>query len=170
MKSKVNDTVLFETNRLQIIKYSVDRLDEIFHIYQDSDIIKYTMKDGNAKSKDELLKGVASYNAMYDDNQGRWLIIDKATNTAIGFVGIFYIEKIGKTELSYALIKAARSKGFATEALVGLKQYATEVLNLKEICSLIRIDNTSSENVAKRAGLKYQDESASLWGYDFKSL
>jgi len=160
--------ILFETERLQILKYSVDRLDEIFEIYQDTDIIKYTMKDGKSKSKEELLKGIAAYNTMYSENQGRWLIVDKATNTAIGFVGIFYIDEIEKTELSYALISASRSNGFATEALAGLKKYTLEVLKLAEICSLIRVGNTSSEKVAERAGMHYQNKTASLWGYEFK--
>lgn len=161
-------SILFETERLQIIRYSVDRLDEIHEIYQDADIINYTMKDGKAKSKEELLKGIAAYNDMYTTNQGRWLIVDKATNTAIGFVGVFYINEIEKTELSYALIKAFRANGFATEALAGLKKYALEILKLTEICSLIRIGNTSSEKVAERAGMHYQNKTASLWGYEFK--
>lgn len=160
--------ILFETERLQIIKYSVDRLDEIFEIYQDADIINYTMKDDKSKSKKDLLKGIAAYNTMYTENQGRWLIVDKATNTAIGFVGIFYIDKIEQTELSYALIKTSRGNGFATEALAGLKKYTLEVLKLTEISSLIRVGNTSSEKVAERAGMEYQNKTASLWGYEFK--
>lgn len=162
--------MLFETQRLKVVKYSLERLDEIHAIYHDADIIKYTTPNGKAKSKDQLIKGIEAYNAMHIDSnnsQGKWLLVEKASNKVIGYGGIFYIDDIQKTELSYALLKDFRSKGFATEALEGFKQYVFNTLNLTKICSLIRFENTASEKVALRVGMVYSQD-VNVWGFDFK--
>jgi len=66
--NKINQlNMLFETQRLKAIQYSIEKLDEIYCIYQDTDIIKYTTVDGKPKSKEQLLKGIEAYNAMYPE-------------------------------------------------------------------------------------------------------
>ncbi len=166
----MTDTPLFETNRLKAIRYSVERLDEMHAIYQDADIIKYTTTDGKPKSKEQLLKGIELYNTMYSEttnSRGKWLLVEKATNAVIGYVGSFYIDEIDKTELSYALLKQYRGQGYASEALEALKDYALDALKLTEICSLIRPDNTASEKVAQSVGMIYTED-VNVWGFDFK--
>lgn len=41
-------------------------------------------------------------------------------------------------------------KGYATEAAKACKKYAFEVLNVNEVCSIIRDTNVASQNVAVR--------------------
>jgi len=99
--------------------------------------------------------------------QGKWLLIEKTSNKAIGYVGIFYINEIKGTELSYALLTEYRGKGYGTEALEGFKQYAFDILNLHKVCALIHPENIASEKVALRAGLVY-NKNLNVWGFEFK--
>ena len=48
-------------------------------------------------------------------------------------------------------------QGFAIEAARACKDYAFEVLDAKEVCSIIRDTNTASKKVAIRNGMEKKD-------------
>ena len=56
-------------------------------------------------------------------------------------------------EIGYLFNRLYWHNGYATEAAKACKQYAFDVLGVKEVCSIIRDTNTPSRNVALRNGM-----------------
>lgn len=167
----MDNSVLFTTRRLKIIQYALPLLAEIYELYSDSDVIKYTTTNGRAKTTQELTRGIEVYTQMYANThnaRGKWLIADAVTNKVVGYVGLFYIDEIKQTEISYALMSKYRGNGFAAEAALGMAHYALTKLQLPAVCALIGPDNIPSQNVAQRIGMVYRGKNVNVWGFDFK--
>ena len=62
-------------------------------------------------------------------------------------------------EIGYLFNKKYWHKGYAIEAASACKEYAFNVLNVNEVCSIIRDTNIPSQNVAIRNGMVRVDES-----------
>ena len=60
-------------------------------------------------------------------------------------------------EVGYLLQRNYWHKGYATEAARACKKYAFEILNAKEVCSIIRDTNAASQKVAVRNGMTVRD-------------
>jgi [ribosomal protein S5]-alanine N-acetyltransferase len=93
----------------------------------------------------------------YDNDLGGMnVLIDKTTNEFIGQCGLLVQEVDGNTELEigYSILPRHWNKGYATEAARKCRDYAF-VHNFTEyIISLVHIDNTKSEKVALKNGMK----------------
>jgi len=170
-KFAMTANILFTTERLKIIKYALPLLDEIYKLYSDDDVVAYTTANGKAKTKEQLVNGIAVYNKMYTNTNnahGKWLIVNAKNNAVMGYIGLLYIEEIQQTEVSYALMAKYRGNGFASEAAAAMIAYAFTHLQLKQVCALITPDNLPSEKVVKNIGMQYTNTNVSLWGYNFK--
>lgn len=62
-------------------------------------------------------------------------------------------------ELGYKIIKKFWNQGYATEASLVIKNYAKDVLGIKEIISIIEPSNIASIKVALKVGLSFWKKS-----------
>lgn len=62
-------------------------------------------------------------------------------------------KKKGALEIGYLFNKAYWHKGYAIEAAKACRQYAVDILDADEVCSIIRSTNTASQNVAVKNGM-----------------
>ncbi len=88
----------------------------------------------------------------YENNLGGKLaLIEKTTNQFIGLSGLLVQEIDNKKELeiAFSLLPKYWHKGFATEAAKTCKAYATKLKLASSLISIIQINNTPSQKVAK---------------------
>lgn len=87
---------------------------------------------------------------------GLLALIDKNTGDFIGQAGLLTRELNGKTELeiAYSLIPKYWRRGFATEAVICLKNYAKSKQLADRLISIIHFENKGSIAVAKKHGFK----------------
>jgi ribosomal-protein-alanine N-acetyltransferase len=83
---------------------------------------------------------------------GRWLVADKATDAALGVVGLYFPEDWPEPEIGWSVFDAAEGKGLACEAAEASRAYAYEVLGWTTVASLIVPSNTRSAALARRMG------------------
>lgn len=84
----------------------------------------------------------------------------KDTDEMIGQCGITMQEYKNKKvpEIGYLFQKAFWHNGYAAETAAACKEYAFNVLNIDEVYSIIRDNNITSQNVAKKNGMTIKDE------------
>lgn len=90
---------------------------------------------------------------------GLWAVVLKETGAMIGQCGLTMQPWKGQEvlEIGYLFERAHWHRGYATEAARACKAYAFDILNAKEVCSIIRDTNTASQNVALRNGMQRAD-------------
>lgn len=84
-----------------------------------------------------------------------WAVVLKESGEPIGQCGLTMQpwKDTEVLEIGYLFNRKFWHQGYAAEAAAACKQYAFEVLNAKEVCSIICDMNLPSQNVARRIGM-----------------
>jgi len=84
-----------------------------------------------------------------------YLLVKKDDHTVIGDVGFKTPpNEAGEIDIGYGLISSERKKGYATEAVNALIDWAFEQKDVKVITADCKIDHEASINVLKKSGAK----------------
>jgi RimJ/RimL family protein N-acetyltransferase len=149
---------VFETDRLYLREFTENDYDDLCEILQDKDVMyayEHSFSDEEVKNwYDKLLVGHYEKYGF-----GLWAVIHKETNDFLGQCGLT-IQKLNDKEyleIGYLFKKKHWHKGYATEAALGCKKYAFEILKAEKVYSIIRDNNIQSQNVAKRIGMEKID-------------
>ncbi len=92
---------------------------------------------------------------------GQLAIIEKASGTFIGVGGIIARtdeQTGGEWEITYALLPPYRGKGYATEQSIHFKNWAFENTSKESLISVVQVDNSSSQKVAEKNGMRAETE------------
>lgn len=118
---------------------------------------------------DWMRRALASYEQR---GYGPWAVIEKGGGELIGYCGLFYFPDINgrpEIEIGYRLARAWWGRGYATEAVVAVRDYAFHTLGLPRLVALIDPANVASVRVAEKAGLR-QEAEVMLDSYDHPDL
>lgn len=98
------------------------------------------------------------------DRGGENAIIEKTSGKLVGQCGLLVQDVHGKDELevSYAILPQYRNLGYATEVAKKMRDYAFEQGFAESLISIIHVDNSASENVARKNGMTLVDKTE-LW-------
>ena len=99
---------------------------------------------------------------------GPYAVVEKQSRELIGYCGLFYFPDINgqpEVEIGYRLIRSAWGKGYATEAVLAVCDFAFNTLGIKRLIAIIDPANVASIHVAEKIGMKYEAE-VMLEGYD----
>ena len=100
---------------------------------------------------------------------GPWAVVEKASGDVIGYCGPFYYPDVNgrpEIEIGYRLARACWGRGYATEAVGAVRDYAFDVVGLTRLIALIDPANVASIRVAQKAGLRHEAD-AMLPGYTY---
>ncbi|OGV45260.1 MAG: hypothetical protein A2X46_14750 [Lentisphaerae bacterium GWF2_57_35] len=118
----------------------------------DPEVMKFA--DKPVQSKEEALAGLVESVAQQADGERRkyfMAVVLKGSDEMIGDVGITRNER-GFGDMGWFLRRAYWGKGYATEAVLLLIQYAAERLNLKKIFASCHRANKASERIMIKCG------------------
>jgi RimJ/RimL family protein N-acetyltransferase len=87
---------------------------------------------------------------------GVWALEDKASQSFIGYCGLWNPLGWPEREISWGTRVACAGKGFATEAAKRVRAYAYEDLGWSTVVSVIAHENTPSIRVAERLGAVFE--------------
>ncbi len=86
-----------------------------------------------------------------------WGIVLKENNKLIGTGGyLWWATEHSKAELGYVVSDKYWNKGYMTEALKKILQFGFETMNLQRIEARCFVENTASERVMKKCGMKLE--------------
>jgi ribosomal-protein-alanine N-acetyltransferase len=159
--------MILETRRLHLREMSMKDLDFIAGMMSDPNVMKYYPEQlTRQESENWIIRHVDRYRK---DGHGLWLVEDIESGTKIGQVGLVMqqAESENLAEIGYLIHYPYWHKGYATEAALGVKKYAFENLDYEQVISLIRPENTPSQGVAKKLGMKAQKQ-IKIKGYDHR--
>ncbi|MBC8241412.1 MAG: GNAT family N-acetyltransferase [Alphaproteobacteria bacterium] len=83
---------------------------------------------------------------------GIFLVAARESDHAIGFAGLSLSSDLTEPELCWSLYPGHTGKGYATEAALAARNWATQSLGVPPLMSLVHPDNTASHGVAERLG------------------
>lgn len=85
-----------------------------------------------------------------------WLVVRNEDGEPVGMCGLVKgREGLHCPDIGYAYLERHSGRGYATEAASVLLRHAREVLGLSQIVAITAPDNTPSQRVLEKIGLKY---------------
>ncbi len=156
-----------DTERLHLRPLSLDDVPLLQPFYEDPRTTLYfpaASKAGSNQADILIRKQLGRY---LSDSYGLHALIEKDSGTFIGICGLLlqYVDGEEELEIGYHLLPEYWGKGFATEAATFFKEYAFNHNLAPSVISIIQVDNTASQNVATRNGMKI-DSSMRFGGMD----
>lgn len=145
--------MILETERLYLREMNQNDFDALCKILQDGKAMyAYEGAFNDDEVKEWLDRQIARYQKW---GFGLWAVILKETDEMIGQCGLTMQpwKETEVLEIGYLFQRMYWRNGYAIEAASACKKYAFEILDAKEVCSIIRDTNTASQNVAMRNGM-----------------
>ena len=142
-----------ETERLYLREMMPSDFAALCKILQDEKAMyAYEGAFGDEEVKEWLGRQLSLYQRW---GFGLWAVVLKETREMIGQCGLTMQpwKERELLEIGYLFQRAFWHKGYATEAAKACKDYAFEVLDAREVCSIIRDTNIASKKVAVRNGM-----------------
>lgn len=149
--------MILETERLYLREMDQGDFRSLCRILQDDGAMyAYEGAFTDGEVQEWLDRQIARYQRW---GFGLWAVILKENGRMIGQCGLTMQPwKDGEVlEIGYLFERKHWHRGYATEAARGCRQYAFDVLNADEVCSIIRDTNIASQRVARRNGMAIVD-------------
>jgi RimJ/RimL family protein N-acetyltransferase len=156
----IEQEFIAKTNRLSIRPLRLNDEDAIYRILSDADVMRYS--DG-IQTRSQVQQWLRT---QIEDNYpklgfGIWAIEERTTLEAIGYCGLTRDpHRCGptETEIGYRLIHDYWGRGFATEAVCAVRDYAINSLHLATLIAIIHPENRPSIRVIEKAGFTFDGE------------
>lgn len=146
-----------ETKRLILREMTEDDYPALCSILQDDETMyAYEGAFSDAEVREWLDRQISRYRKW---GFGLWAVVLKESGEMIGQCGLTLQQWKDREmlEVGYLFNRNYWHRGYATEAAIACKEYAFDVLDAEEVCSIIRDTNTASQNVARRNGMVVTD-------------
>ncbi len=146
-----------ETNRLILRKFRMSDLEGNYrHITSDPDVASTMLWDANPEPahSEEVIRRILS---RYGTREGyRWAIALKEDDSFIGTISLLRLdEEENSCSFAYMLGKAFWNRGYMTEALTAVFDFAFSQMEVDHITADHFADNPASGAVMRKAGMRY---------------
>lgn len=144
-----------ESDRLLFRRLNDSDAPEVFKLRSNPENMKYIPRTLLQK-EEEALAMIHMMNAKIDANTDiNWGVCVKGTDTIIGFMGFYRTQPENyRTEIGYMILPEFEGKGYVTEAVKTLLNYAFHTVGFHSIDAVIDPKNTGSEKVLLKNGFR----------------
>lgn len=148
-----------ETARLRLRAHRVEDFDGCRAIWSDPEVTRYI--GGKPATGEEVWRRLLTYAGLWSLlGFGYWAIEERATGRYVGDIGFAEFQRDiepalrGMLECGWALARAARGQGYASEALAAIEAWRkTHFPDCRAVC-IIAPDNFASVRVAEKAAFR----------------
>ena len=147
----------FETKRLHLRIPKESDWNDLHAYYADPECTKYT--SGKPMTETESWRKIASLVGHWQmRNYGSYALEEKLSGKVIGVAGFEFPKGWPDPEIQYGLSRNFWGKGYASEAVMAIKDIAVKFLNDLQLISIIHPDNIGSIALAKAADAYFEKE------------
>ncbi|AVT38242.1 GNAT family N-acetyltransferase [Plantactinospora sp. BB1] len=153
-----------DTERLAFAEMTVDDLDDMAALLGDADVMRYYPR---AKDRAEALGWIRWNQDLYQrEGFGLWTIRLRETGEFVGDCGLTPQEVDGTIdiEVGYHVRGDLQGHGYATEAAIACRDHARDRLGVERLIAIVHPDNTPSQRVAEKIGLRFERATTSRSG------
>ena len=147
---------LFKSERLGFRNWTESDLKELEIMNSDVGVMEHFPKTLTKKENEELFEKLKHHYKKHNHTYFATEIL--VNNEFIGFIGLAYqeyrTEFTPAVDIGWRLKKSAWGKGYATEGAKKCLEYGFNELNLSKIIATCTLDNSKSENVMRKIGMK----------------
>lgn len=146
-----------ETERLKFRLLNSEDFDDCIELFKDIEVCRFLGVDKIETPEERCRLWIEmTFERYKNDLGGQNILVEKNTNKIIGQCGLLVREIEGKQEIeiAYSILPEYRKKGFAAESTEKCKNFAFENKFSKSLISIIHTENSNSEKVAKKNGMK----------------
>lgn len=145
-----------ETKRCILREMTEDDVDDLYEIYRDASITKYT--ENLYADRDEEVAYIRDYikNVYYMCGLGMWLIVEKETGKIIGRAGLAWREGYDTAEIGFVVARGYQRKGYAYEVCSAIIELCKEN-EMEQLRVIYHADNMASHNLCKKLGFRIID-------------
>ncbi len=151
--------IVVETGRLILRHFHVFDGVALDRVFGDAEVMQFGPGVQNqAWVRDWLQRCLENYREW---GFGRWAVVEKAGHEVIGYCGLAYAPGVTaqpEVAIGYRLARPFWGHGYATEAVLAVRDYAFDVLCLPRLIATIDPQNVASIRVAEKAGMRYEQE------------
>lgn len=143
-----------ETPRLCFGRVTMDDLDFVASMMAHPEVTRYYPR---AYTRDESAQWIQRQLHRYEkDGHGLWLVSERGTGQPVGQVGLMIqeVDEKQEPEIGWLIHFPFWRRYYATEAALAVRSLAFEQMNLPYVLSMIRPENTPSQGVARKLGMK----------------
>jgi RimJ/RimL family protein N-acetyltransferase len=160
---------VLETPRLVLTCHQVSDFEESYAMWSDPAVTRYI--SGKPATREEVWARLLRYLGLWALlGYGCWVVRERGAGVFVGEVGLIDFRRdlsppLGETpEAAWVLSPASHGKGYATEAVGAVLNWAKSHVKSERIACLIHPDNQASIRVAAKCGFRelgrttYKDE------------
>ena len=107
---------------------------------------------------EEAAKDRMARTIRFQSTHDAWTVRDKASGRAIGFTGVTADEAGTAEEQGVCLAPEYRRRGFGTQILRALTEYAKNELGAKRFVCRARVENMASRSLIEKEGFRFVGE------------
>ena len=149
----INPPETYETLRLQLRKPVLADAEVIFNQYaQDADVTKYLTWNPNSNVEETRDFVRSCLRSWQEGRSFHWAIVRQKDGQLIGMITA-RVEG-HKWELGYVLARAYWGRGYMTEAVTSLIDWALKQPFIFRVWSVCDLDNPASARVMEKAGMR----------------
>ena len=144
---------VFTTERLIARRWTGTEVEDLLAVYGDADAMRW-VGDGTAITREQCVKWLEVTRANYETRgYGMFALEEKGSSKVVGFCGLVHPGGQEGPEVKYAFLRSHWGQGLATEAAIGLIEYARTQHGLTHVIATAAPANAASHRVLLKAGL-----------------
>jgi len=153
---------VLRSNNLEIRPFSIEDTDLIYKLSQEKSLAEWVpdqVYEDKEEAREVLEFLISQYSPPINTVEKPLVlaVVLKESGEVIGHVGLSP-HKEEDTEIGYAIGESYIGKGYATEAVSLLSQWAISKLNLKSIYGIVASENIGSCRVLEKSSFKKMEE------------
>lgn len=149
-------TLLIETERLRLRKLKYEDSLELFKgLRNQKEFLYYANKKPVTFEEQEI--ALKDIDLKYQNlDYYNWVIEEKESSRIVGMINFRVIEKNESVEFNYATDNRYVNKGYMTETLKAVIDFALNVMNVNRIQGGCCVENIASKRVMEKCGLNLE--------------